>query len=69
MPQALMDMYEAMTAVEQKELFDFAMFIISRKPQKKNNPLEEFCGVINDEDASVMMSAIDDCRRIEPNEW
>ena len=69
MPQALMDMYQTMTAVEQKELYDFALFIVSRKAQKKTNPLEDFCGVINNEDAEVMMSAIDDCRRIEQNEW
>ncbi len=69
MQKALIDIYETMTAVEQKELYDFAMFIVSRKPQKKANPLEQFCGVINNEDAAVMMAAIDDCRRIEPNEW
>lgn len=68
MAEALMQMYETMTNTEQKELYDFALFIVSRREQKKN-PLEEFCGVINDEDAAVMMSAIDECRRIEPNEW
>jgi hypothetical protein len=68
MAEALMQMYETMTSTEQKELYDFALFIVSRREQEKN-PLEEFCGVINDEDAAVMMSAIDECRRIEPNEW
>ena len=68
MAEALMQMYETMTNTEQKELYDFALFIVSRREQEKN-PLEEFCGVINDEDADVMMSAIDECRRIEPNEW
>ena len=68
MAEALMQMYETMTNTEQKELYDFALFIVSRREQEKN-PLEEFCGVINDEDATVMMSAIDECRRIEPNEW
>ena len=60
-----MKMYETMTETEQNELYDFALFIISKR-NKDENPLEEFCGVFNDEDASVMMSAIDDCRRIEP---
>lgn len=68
MAEALMQMYETMTNTEQKELYDFALFIVSRREQEKN-PLEEFCGVINDEDAAVMMSAIDECRRIEPDEW
>ncbi len=68
MAEALMQMYETMTNTEQKELYDFALFIVSRREQEKN-PLEEFCGVINDEAAAVMMSAIDECRRIEPNEW
>ncbi len=69
MAEDLMDMYQTMTAVEQKELYDFALFIISKKTPPKTNPLTEFCGVINNEDAAVMMAAIDDCRRIEPNEW
>ena len=64
MAEALMQMYETMTNTEQKELYDFALFIVSRREQEKN-PLEEFCGVINDEDAAVMMSAIDECRRME----
>ncbi|MEE3473294.1 MAG: hypothetical protein VZR24_21900 [Butyrivibrio hungatei] len=36
--------------------------------EQERNPLDEFCGVLNDEDAAVMMSAIDECRRIEPDE-
>ena len=68
MAEALMQMYETMTNTEQKELYDFALFIVSRREQEKT-PREEFCGVINDEDAAVMMSSIDECRRIEPNEW
>jgi hypothetical protein len=67
MAEALMQMYETMTNTEQKELYDFALFIVSRREQGKN-PLDEFCGVLNDEDAAVMMSAIDECRRIEPDE-
>ena len=67
MAEALMQMYETMTNTEQKELYDFALFIVSRREQEKN-PLDEFCGVLNDEDAAVMMSAIDECRRIEPDE-
>ena len=68
MGEALMKMYETMTETEQNELYDFALFIVSKR-QKPSNPLEEFCGVITDEDATVMMAAVDDCRRIEPNEW
>ena len=68
MGEALLQMYETMTEDEQKELYNFALFIVSKRKQEKN-PLEEFCGVINDEDTAVMMSAIDECRRIEPNEW
>ena len=42
MQKALIDIYETMTAVEQKELYDFAMFIVSRKPQKKPILLNNF---------------------------
>jgi len=55
MAEALMQMYQTMTAVEQQELYDFALFILSKKENNKTNPLDEFCGVINDEDAAVMM--------------
>ncbi len=68
MGEALMKMYETMTETEQNELYDFALFIVSKR-KKETNPLEEFCGVLSDEDAAVMMSAIDECRRIEPDEW
>lgn len=34
MAEALLEMYRTMTAVEQKELYDFAMFILSRKEKK-----------------------------------
>ena len=73
MAEALLQMYETMTETAQQELYDFAAFLLTNpaKVQKKekSNPLEEFCGVINDEDAAVMMSASDECRRIEPDEW
>jgi len=36
--------------------------------EQEKIPLEEFSGVLNDEDAAVMMSAIDECRRIESDE-
>jgi hypothetical protein len=69
MAEALMKIYESMTAIEQKELYDFAMFLISKKQKDEINSLKEFCGVINDEDANVMMSSVEDCRKIEQNEW
>ena len=67
MGEALLQMYETMSETEQKELYNFALFIVSKRKEK--NPLEEFCGVISDEDAAIMMSASDECRRIELDEW
>ncbi len=68
MAEALIKMFDTMTAIEQKELYDFALFIISQRKEKKN-PLEDFCGVISNEDAQIMMDAVEECRRIEPDEW
>lgn len=34
MGEALLEMYNTMTVVEKQELFDFAMFIISKKDKK-----------------------------------
>ena len=39
MAEALMKMYETMTETEQNELYDFALFIISKR-KKEENPLE-----------------------------
>lgn len=50
MADALMQMYDTMTDVEQKELYDFAMFIIkkrqvdARKSKKNKVPYNVFAG-------------------------
>lgn len=50
MAEALMQMYDTMTAVEQKELYDFAMFIITKrqtdvvKTKKNKIPYDAFAG-------------------------
>ena len=49
--------------------FTILLCLLCRSGKKEHNPLEEFCGVLSDEDAAVMMSAIDEYRRIEPDEW
>lgn len=69
MSEALFQMYDTMTETEQKEVYDFALFIMSKRNKQEKNPLEEFSGVLNNEDAAVMMSAIDDCRKVDQNEW
>lgn len=69
MAEALMKIFKTMTATEQKELYDFANFLISKKQKKEINPLEKFCGILSDEDATVMLNAIGECRRVESSEW
>ena len=40
MGEALLEMYDTMTATEQKELYDFALFIVSRRARAKNPPAD-----------------------------
>lgn len=35
----------------------------------KVSPIDKFFGVINNEDSEKMLEAVEDCRRIDPNEW
>ena len=70
MTEQLLQIYKSLEVNEQKEMLDFANFLLFKKSQKfKTNPLKEFSGVISDDDAQIMLEAIDECRRIEPNEW
>ena len=36
---------------------------------KEISPIDQFFGSVNDEDSEKMLEAVQDCRRIEPNEW
>lgn len=35
----------------------------------KTSPIDKFFGTISEEDSEKMLQAVQDCRRIEPNEW
>ncbi len=34
-----------------------------------HSPIDEFFGTIDDEESEKMLQAVQDCRKIEPNEW
>ena len=72
MPEALIQMYETLDEQEQKEVYDFTMYLLSKKNAKKNasrEHLKKFFGTISEEEANEMLEAVKECRRIEPNEW
>ncbi|MBQ9623911.1 MAG: hypothetical protein IJP61_01110 [Treponema sp.] len=72
MPEALIQMYETLDEQEQKEVYDFTMYLLSKKDAKKNasrEHLKKFFGTISEEEANEMLEAVKECRRIEPNEW
>ena len=33
------------------------------------SPIDRFFGTVNDEDSEKMLQAVQECRRIEPDEW
>ncbi len=37
--------------------------------EKEISPIDSFFGSVNAEDSEKMLEAVQDCRRIEPNEW
>ena len=68
MGEALMQMYDTMTETEQKELYDFALFIVSKRKKEKTasqSHIDKFFGILSDEDAKIMLEAVDECRKIE----
>ncbi len=48
MAETLMRMYETMSETEQKELYDFALFLLSRN-EKKEEPKKSMYGVWKNE--------------------
>lgn len=51
------------------EYIELLLFKIKHE-EKEKNPILEFSGCINDEDAKAMMDAINECRKIEgADEW
>ncbi len=71
MSEALMQMYESLNEEEQQEVYDFVLHLVEKKDERTESQkhLDEFFGIIDDETAEVMLQAVAECRRIEPNEW
>ena len=71
MSEALLQMYESLNEEEQQEVYDFVLHLVEKKDErtKSQKHLDEFFGIIDDETAEVMLQAVAECRRIEPNEW
>ena len=65
MPEALIQMYETLDEQEQKEVYDFTMYLLSKKDAKKNasrEHLKKFFGTISEEEANEMLEAVKECR-------
>ena len=72
MGEALMKMYETLDETAQKEAYDYVAYLVYKQQRQKTasqEHIDKFFGILSDEDAAIMMSAIDECRRIEPDEW
>lgn len=71
MPEAVAMTYNSLSLLAQKEVNDFINYLAMKMETNKaeESPFLKYCGVLDDGDAKIMMDAINDCRRIEPNEW
>ena len=45
------------------------IFKVKKPVEVEISPIDRFFGTVSDEDSEKMLSAVQDCRRIEPNEW
>jgi len=48
MAETLMRMYETMSEAEQKELYDFALFLLSRNEEKAISEKKSYFGALKD---------------------
>lgn len=69
--QLIQEIKQAPDDVVQQILDFFNQINSNRKKVKRSpHPFDEFIGMISDEEAAEMISAIkSDCRQIDPGEW
>lgn len=69
--QLIQEIKQAPDDIVQKTLDFFNQININQKETKRGaHPFEEFIGMISDDEAAEMISAIkSDCRQVDPSEW
>jgi len=45
------------------------VFKNKKAESNEKSPIDQFIGIIDSEESDKMLLAVNDCRRIEPNEW
>ena len=45
------------------------VFMNKKNIQEEGAPIDRFFGTIDESDSNKMLTAVQDCRRIEPYEW
>ncbi len=72
MGDALMKMYETLDEEAQREAYNFVAYLVYKQDKQKTasqEHIDKFFGIINDADAKQMLDAVQECRRIELDEW
>ena len=65
MGEALMKMYESLDDESKREAYNFVAYLVYKQNREKTasqEHIDKFFGVISDEDAAIMMAAIDECQ-------
>lgn len=45
------------------------IFTEKKLTQKEHSPIDIFLGAIDENDSNKMLTAVQECRKTEPNEW
>lgn len=69
MAEDLIQLYNSLDEATRREVYDFAQFLsqknVSMNKNRSQEHLQKFLGTINDEDAEIMLAAVDECRKVE----
>ena len=72
MGEALMQMYDSLDEASQREVYDFMAYLMYKQNRAKTasqKHIDKFFGIMDDETSEQMLAAVQECRRIEPDEW
>lgn len=73
MSSEVLEMYETLTVERRQEVDNFIQMLVLKQEQKEQKPfkrdLSQFIGCLTDEDAKIMLEAVEECRKIDYDEW
>lgn len=73
MGSEVLEMHEMLTDEHREEVNDLIQMLVLKQEQKEQKTskrdLNQFIGCLTDEDAKIMLEAVEECRKIDYGEW